>query len=92
VNVGRGTLVDEPALRQTLASGHLAGAALDVAHEEPLGPEDPLWDAPGLSLSAHCSSAPAGMFPHVHDNLRANLQRYLSGEPLRHVVRPDRGY
>lgn len=92
VNVGRGTLVDEPALTRALESGHLAGAALDVAGQEPLAPDDPLWDAPRLAISAHCSSAPLGMFPHVHQNLRDNLVRYLAGQPLADVVRPDRGY
>lgn len=92
VNVGRGTLVDEAALRRALGSGHLGGAALDVAHEEPLPADDPLWDTPRLSLSPHCSSAPLAMFPHVHRLLRENLRRYLDGEPLRSVVQPGRGY
>ena len=46
VNVGRGSLVDEAALVDALESGHLAGAALDVASQEPLPADHFLWNAP----------------------------------------------
>lgn len=92
VNVGRGSLVDEAALLDALRSGHLGAAALDVAHAEPLPPDDPLWDAPNLYLSAHCSSSPAALFPNVHRVLHDNLRRYLAGEPLAHEVALGRGY
>ena len=62
-NVGRGSLVDEPALVDALRSGHLSGAALDVASVEPLPPDHILWDAPNLRLSPHCSTAPDGAVP-----------------------------
>src|SRR5439155_2055326 len=57
-NVGRGSLVDEAALIDVLRSGHLAAAAIDVASVEPLPADDPLWDAPNLYLSPHCSTSP----------------------------------
>ena len=81
-NVGRGSLVDEPALIAALHAGHLGGAAIDVAHVEPLPAGDPLWDAPRLRISAHCSSVPASMFPGMHRTFRDNVVRYLAGEPL----------
>ena len=81
-NVGRGSLVDEAALIAALESGHLGGAAIDVASTEPLPPEHPLWDAPRLHISAHCSSVPSAMFPEVHRLFRENLARYLAGQPL----------
>jgi D-3-phosphoglycerate dehydrogenase / 2-oxoglutarate reductase len=53
VNVSRGGLVDEAALAESLASGHLAAAALDVFEAEPLPADSPLRTAPNLLLSPH---------------------------------------
>lgn len=86
VNVGRGSLVHEPALIACLESGHLRGAALDVAHAEPLPPDDPLWNAPNLRLSFHCASSPAAMFENLYRSFTENIRHWLDGEPLRNVV------
>lgn len=51
VNVGRGGVVDEPALIAALAAGRLGGAALDVFATEPLPPQSPLWDLPNVLIS-----------------------------------------
>ncbi len=82
VNVGRGTLVDEPSLIDALERHHLRGAALDVASEEPLPPDNPLWDAPNLYLSYHCSAAPVAMFANLHRLWADNIRRWLAGETL----------
>jgi phosphoglycerate dehydrogenase-like enzyme len=92
VNVGRGTLLDEPALIAALHSGQLRGAALDVASEEPLPADHPLWDAPNLYLSYHCSSAPAALFVNLHRLWRANIVSWLAGSELRNEVDLTRGY
>jgi phosphoglycerate dehydrogenase-like enzyme len=91
-NVGRGTLLDEDALIDALQTGHLRGAALDVASSEPLPPDHPLWNAPNLYLSYHCSSSPAALFVNLHRLWRDNLKRWLTGEPLRNEVDLARGY
>ena len=54
-NVGRGAIVDSVALLAALASGHLAGAGLDVTAPEPLPAESPLWNEPGVLITAHSS-------------------------------------
>ncbi len=83
VNVGRGSTVDEQALVDALRAGRLAGAALDVTGTEPLPPESPLWDAPGLLLTPHA----AGGRPVGADALiAANVAALLAGDPLRNVV------
>lgn len=41
LNLSRGFVVDHPALRRHLESGHLAGAAIDVFGEEPSGAGQP---------------------------------------------------
>lgn len=53
LNVGRGDLVDTDALCQALASGHLAGAALDVTNPEPLPTDHPLWQHKNALVTPH---------------------------------------
>ena len=60
LNVGRGEIVDEPALIGALESGRLAGAYLDVFAHEPLPPESPLWSLPNVIVTPHASSNSAG--------------------------------
>ena len=87
VNVGRGTLVHEPALSDALHSGKLRAAAIDVTAVEPLPEDSPLWDAPNIYISAHCSTDPSGLFESVHQVFADNVARYLAGEPLINEIR-----
>ena len=82
LNVGRGSAVDEDALVDALSNGHLAAAALDVVKNEPLPPTAELWEAPNIYLSPHSAAAPDEHWRNVFDLFSANLERYLSGEPL----------
>jgi phosphoglycerate dehydrogenase-like enzyme len=86
VNVGRGSAVVEEALVEALASGHLAGAAIDVVRDEPLPSESALWTVPNLWISPHSATATESFWPNLHQLLRENVQRYLAGEPLKNEV------
>jgi len=81
VNTGRGALVDRDALLAALTAGKLTGAGLDVFHEEPLKPGDPLLACDNAVLSPHN----AGQTPEVRRDglLRVieNVENYLSGKP-----------
>ena len=87
VNVGRGSLVHEPALVAALHSGKLRAAAIDVTAVEPLPGDSPVWDAPNIYISAHCSTDPNGFFEWVHKVFADNVVRYLGGEPLVNEIR-----
>jgi len=89
VNVGRGDLVDEPALVDALADGRLAGAALDVFAVEPLPADSPLWDMPNVIVTAHDSGATAGSNDRAAAIFADNLGRYFRDEPLLNEVRAD---
>lgn len=56
VNVARGGVLDEEALVDLLATGHIGGAGLDVFETEPLPAASPLLLAPNTILSPHCAS------------------------------------
>jgi phosphoglycerate dehydrogenase-like enzyme len=86
VNIGRGPIIDEQALIEALASGHVGGAALDVFMQEPLPPGHPFWDMETVVVSPHMSGDAIGWTDRVVDRFLSNLQRYAAGEPLRDVV------
>jgi phosphoglycerate dehydrogenase-like enzyme len=89
INVSRGALVDEPELVGALRAGRLAGAVLDVAVQEPLPPDSPLWEAPNVVITPHVSGA---TLEFLDDLVIENVRRYLAGEPLLNLIDPDRGY
>lgn len=92
VNIGRGATVDEPALIEALASGRIAGAALDVFEEEPLPPESPLWDMEQVIVCPHMSGDVEGWEAEFAGVFYDNLGRWLRGEPLRNVVDKRLGF
>jgi len=85
VNVGRGTAVVEADLMASLASGHLGGAALDVTSEEPLPPDNPLWDS-AARISPHSSATLANTMRRVHDLFIRNVGLYSAGARLDNEV------
>ena len=91
-NVGRGSLVDEPALIDALDRGHLGGAILDVTRQEPLPADDPLWDAANISISPHSSTSQERYNEKLFALFADNLGRRLRGGELRNVVDRAAGY
>jgi phosphoglycerate dehydrogenase-like enzyme len=91
VNISRGKVVDEAALARALAEGRIMGAGLDAFAQEPLPATSPLWDLPNVLMTPHVGgNGGRELWRRMSDLVRDNMRRYLSGAPLKHVVRtPD---
>ncbi|MDN0197039.1 D-2-hydroxyacid dehydrogenase [Streptomyces sp. S.PNR 29] len=92
VNVGRGQLVVEEALAEALTKHWIAGAALDVFEHEPLTPDSPLWQAPGLIVSPHMSGDTIGWRDELAAQFVELFEHWEAGRPLPNVVDKKRGY
>ncbi|MDR3201326.1 MAG: D-2-hydroxyacid dehydrogenase [Spirochaetales bacterium] len=91
-NIGRGPTVDEAALAEAVRGGVIAGAVLDVTETEPLPPESPLWDIPGIIITPHYSGSHPQYDEMVFELFLDNLRRYRRGEELRNIVDKGLGY
>ena len=92
INVGRGALVDEPALIEALEAGRIAGAGLDVTAEEPLPATSPLWGMPQVILTPHISGLGPRYWERSVELFARNLRSFLDGSPLANVVDKRAGY
>lgn len=89
VNVGRGTVIDEPALVDAAKSGQVGFVTLDVTAVEPLPPESPLWDMPNVLLSPHTAALSTLEDERIARLVADNAGRLLDGKPLRNLIPLD---
>jgi phosphoglycerate dehydrogenase-like enzyme len=92
INVGRGELVYTGALTEALASGSIAGAALDVVHPEPLPEGHALWGMDNVIITPHMSGDTEEYLDDLGKLFVENLKRYRDGEPLENVVDKALGF
>lgn len=95
INTSRGAVVDAEAVPPAIASGHLAGAGIDVLVEEPPPPDHPLlraWRDPNHPAHHRVLINPHSAF-YSEEGLRdmrikgaQACRRALTGQPLRNVV------
>ena len=86
INTCRGEVVDEKALYDALATGHLSGAGLDVFENEPPNPNNPLFQLENVVLTPHCASGTRESHAEKATAAFANMLRFLRGEPLRNMI------
>lgn len=86
INAARGPIVDEAALVDSLRSGHLAGAGLDVFEAEPLAPDSPLRGLDNVILAPHRGGATLEAEARLIEVVGSNLRRVVEGLPPLHVV------
>jgi len=92
VNIARGALIDQEALRRALDDERVARASLDVADPEPLPAGHWLYTHPRVFLSPHVSWSMPGAFDLLLRSFADNLRRFLAGDPLEGVVDLEAGY
>ena len=92
MNIGRGAVVDEPAMIAALSEGKIRGAALDVFETEPLPKDSPLWRLENVLLSPHSADHTATWQQDSVEFFLENFARYRKGEPLLNVVDKQAGY
>lgn len=90
INIGRGAVIDDEALKQALESGQIEAAALDVFSEEPLPDDSWMWSHPNVFVTPHVSGntyARSGA-----TKVAANIRRIQNGDSPFPIYDPQRGY
>jgi glycerate dehydrogenase len=82
INTGRGPLVDEEAVAQALASGHLAGYGADVMENEPPRADNPLLREPHAYITPHIAWATKEARQRLMDIAVDNLRAFVEGRRL----------
>jgi phosphoglycerate dehydrogenase-like enzyme len=80
VNVARGKVADEAALIETMKTGRIWAAAIDVTADEPLSAASPLWSMPNVFITPHTAGETRRYEDNVLDILVENLERLWRGE------------
>ncbi|EED90694.1 predicted protein, partial [Thalassiosira pseudonana CCMP1335] len=93
INLGRGPVVDENALVESLKNGTLRGAALDVFATEPLPSDHELWDLENVLISPHnMDRTKTFMHEATEFFVNENLPRFILGDTLLNPVDGTLGY
>jgi phosphoglycerate dehydrogenase-like enzyme len=92
INVGRGPLIDAPALIKALRERKISGVALDVFDQEPLPPDSPFWELENVLITPHTAGMTTKLWERHYKLFSDNLHRLLRGEPLLAVVDKQQGY
>lgn len=90
INIGRGSAVRTDTVLESIATGHVRHATLDVTEQEPLGPSSPLWRRPEVTVTPHVSGLT--LPSDVVAGLDAALTQIRTGVRPASAVAPDRGY
>lgn len=88
INMARGGIVDEEALKDALLNGELAGAAIDVLAEEPPQESSPLLqlDLPNLIITPHIAWASRTARQTLLNQVADNIEHYYSGQAQNIIV------
>lgn len=88
INTARGEVIDQRALYEALAAGHLGGAALDVTSPEPIAPDDPLLTLTNVLVTPHMGSASHATRLRMAQIAVANIRDALAGRLPAYCANP----
>jgi phosphoglycerate dehydrogenase-like enzyme len=86
LNIGRGGIVDENALAESLNKGHLGYSAFDVFEIEPLPQDSPLWTAKNSIVSPHISYSGQFTKDRLAKLTLRNLEKFIQGKEVENKV------
>ncbi len=86
VNTARAGLIDEQALIEALQNHKIAGAALDVFHEEPLPGDHPFMTMDNVTITAHIAGLSCDAFDIAYEIVSENIEHYLETNEWSGVV------
>jgi phosphoglycerate dehydrogenase-like enzyme len=87
INTARGALIDEAALITELQSGRIH-AVIDVTDPEIPSPDSPLYTLPNVFLTPHVAGAAGTERLRLGQMAIEEIERFVSGHPLRHAIEP----
>jgi len=90
INIGRGAIIDETALIESLQSGHLGGAALDVFEVEPLPESSPLWSMSNVIISPHSGGTSDRENALITNIFCTNIINFLEEKPMINMLNTDK--
>lgn len=88
INTGRGRTLRSEEFIQVFQERPDLTALLDVTHPEPLPADSALWEMPNVHISSHIAGAIGAETRRMADLCLDELERWLKGEPLQHLVEP----
>lgn len=91
INVSRGSVVGEAALTAALGAKRLGGAVMDVAEQEPLAADSPLWELENVIITPHMSAVSDCYMDRAVGHLCENIGRFRHGEPLLNEISKNKG-
>jgi len=92
INIGRGPVIDEPAMVRALSEKRIRGAALDVFDQEPLPEGHPFYKLDNVLLSPHCADHTPDWTEQAMRFFLTQFERFDRGEVLQNVVKKELGY
>jgi phosphoglycerate dehydrogenase-like enzyme len=92
INLSGGRAIEEELLARALKERWLAGAALDAFARQPLPQDSELWSLPNVIITPRIAGITSHKWPALLPIFIDNLQRFLTGQPLRNFVDKKLGY